>query len=148
MNALRRLILPLALAALALPALAFEFRSVVVPAAVLYDTPSQKGQKLHIVRQYTPLEVVVRIEGWVKVRDVEGGLSWIEAKALTDKRHLVVTASTAEVRKTPAPEAALVFEAEKWVALELLEPPQSGWARVRHRDGAEGYVKVIQVWGL
>ncbi len=41
MNALRRLILPLALAALAFPALAFEFRSVAVPAAVLYDTPSQ-----------------------------------------------------------------------------------------------------------
>jgi len=147
MNGLRLLILLIA-AAVSVPVLAFEFRSVAVPAAVLYDTPSLKGQKLHFVRQYTPLEVVVRIEGWVKVRDAEGGLSWIEAKALTDKRHLVVTASTAEIRKTPSPEAALVFEAEKWVALELLEPVQSGWARVRHRDGAEGYVKVTQVWGF
>ena len=148
MNALARLMVLLAVSLAAGSALALEYRAVEAPAAVLFDTPSQKGKKLYIVRRLTPLEVIVRIEGWVKVRDAEGSLGWVEATALTDKRQVVVTASTAEIRKSPAAEAALVFEAEKWVALELLEPAQSGWAKVKHRDGASGYVKSTQVWGL
>ena len=72
-------LLVLALAALAAaPASALDFRAVDVQAAILYDTPSQKGKKLYIVHQYMPLEVVVKLDGWVKVRDAEGSLAWIE----------------------------------------------------------------------
>lgn len=143
-----RLIALLGAALAAAPALAVEYRSVEAPAAILYDVPSAKGKKLYIVRQYTPLEVVVRLEGMVKVRDAEGSLAWIEAKALSDKRQVVVTASSAEVRKEARADAPLAFEADKWVALELLEAAPAGWAKVRHRDGATGYVKATQVWGL
>lgn len=142
---------PIALLAVLLApfsALALEYRAVEAPAAVLYDTPSQKGQKLYIVRRYTPLEIIVRIEGWFKVRDAEGALAWIEASALTDKRQLVVLSARAEIRKAASAESPLVFEAEKWVALEPIEPAQAGWVKVKHRDGATGYVKVTQVWGL
>lgn len=144
----RRLIVFLAAFLVAGTALALEYRAVEAPVAVLYDTPSQKGKKLYIVHRYTPLEVIVRIDGWFKVRDAEGSLAWIEAAALTDKRTVVVTSNVAVIRKSPAVEAELLFEAEKWVALELLEPAQSGWAKVQHLDGALGYVKVTQVWGL
>ena len=144
----RRLIVFLAAFLVAGTALALEYRAVEAPVAVLYDTPSQKGKKLYIVHRYTPLEVIVRIDGWFKVRDAEGSLAWIEASALTDKRTVVVTSNVAVIRKSPAVEAELLFEAEKWVALELLEPAQSGWAKVQHRDGALGYVKVTQVWGF
>ncbi|WP_232516411.1 SH3 domain-containing protein [Thauera sinica] len=27
-------------------------------------------------------------------------------------------------------------------------PPAEGWAKVRHTDGASGYVRVNEVWGL
>ena len=143
-----RLIALLGAALAAASALAVEYRSVEAPAAILYDVPSAKGKKLYIVRQYTPLEVVVRLEGMVKVRDAEGSLAWIEAKALSDKRQVVVTANGAEVRKEARADAPLAFEADKWVALELLEAAPAGWAKVRHRDGATGYVKATQVWGL
>lgn len=146
MNALRLLML-VAVFWMATPVSALEYRAVEVPAAILYDAPSAKGKKLYIVHRHTPLEVIVRLEGWVKVRDAEGSLAWIETKALTDKRQVVVTAGKAEIRKTPSAESPLVFEAEKWVALELLEPVQAGWVKVRHRDGAMGYVKAPQVWG-
>lgn len=129
-------------------ALALEFRSVEPAVAILYDTPSQKGKKLYIVHRFMPLEVIVRTEGWIKVRDAEGSLAWIESSALVDKRYVVVTAATAEIRKSPSAEAPLVMEAEKWVAFELLEPVQSGWAKVKHRDGSTGFVKATQVWGL
>ena len=141
-------LLPWLLAAAALPATAIDYRSVEAPVAVLYDSPSQKGAKLYLLRQHTPLEVVVKLEGWIKVRDVEGTLAWVDSKLLSERRMVVVTADRAEVRKDPNANAAIVFAAEKWVALELLEPAQAGWARVRHADGSQGYIKAPQVWGL
>lgn len=144
-----RSLLPALVATLAsLPAWALEYRAVEAPAAVFYDTPSAKGKKLYIVRRFTPLEVVVKVDGWTKVRDAEGTLAWIETKALTDKRQVVVMAARAEIRKEAADNAAPVFAADKWVALELLEAAPAGWAKVRHRDGASGYVKATQIWGL
>lgn len=141
-------LLPLLLAAsLALPAFAVEFRTVEVP-AVLYDAPSQKGSKLFVIKRNTPVEVVIGLEGWVKVRDPDGGLAWIEKKQLSDRRSLIVTAARAVVRKNPDDAAALVFEAEKGVALDYLEAAPGGWLKVHHRDGQSGFVRANQVWGF
>lgn len=130
-----------------LPANAIEYRTV-DSATVLYDAPSQKGSKLFVIRRDTPVEVVVGLEGWSKVRDAEGTLAWIEKKFLSDKRSVIVTAERAEVRQKAEEGAALVFEAEKSVALEYLETAPGGWIKVRHRDGQAGYVRVNQIWGL
>lgn len=128
-------------------AAAVEFRSVDV-ATVLYDAPSQKGKPLFVIKRHTPVEVVVSLEGWSKVRDAEGGLAWIERKALSERRTLLVTSDRAQVRRDADEGAALVFEAEKSVALEFVEPGPPGWARVRHRDGQSGFIRSVQVWGL
>lgn len=142
-------LLPLLLlsAGFPLPALAGEYRSVST-ATVLYDAPSQKGSKLFVVKRETPLEVVVNLEGWSKVRDAEGGLAWIEKSHLNEKRTVIVTAGRAEVRAKGEEGAPLVFEAEKNVALDYLETAPGGWIKVRHRDGASGYVRANQIWGL
>lgn len=129
------------------PAQALEFRSVDT-AAVLYDAPSQKGSRLFVIRRGTPVEVVVSLEGWAKVRDADGGLAWIEKKNLGERRTLIVTAARASVRQGAEESAPLVFEAEKGVALEFVEPAAAGWARVRHADGQSGFVRANQVWGL
>lgn len=142
-----RLLALLLAAGLALPALAVEFRTVEVP-AVLYDAPSQKGGKLFIIKRNTPVEAVVSLEGWIKVRDSEGGLAWIEKKNLSDRRSLIVTADRAGVRQSPGDAAALVFEAEKSVSLDYVETLPGGWVKVRHRDGQSGFVRASQVWGL
>lgn len=131
------------------PALAgLEYRSVSVPAAILYDSPSQAGKKLYLIRAQTPVEVVVKLDKWTKVRDAEGSLAWIEAKNLVDKRTVIVTAASAEIRQGDKPTAPLVLEVAKWVALEYIEPASAGWVKVRHRDGAVGYVRATQIWGL
>lgn len=142
-------LLPVLFAAVgfSLPASAIEYRTVDA-ATVLYDAPSQRGSKLFVIRRDTPVEVVVGIEGWSKVRDAEGGLAWIEKKYLSDKRSVIVTAERAEVRQKPEEAAALVFEAEKNVALEYLESVSGGWIKVRHRDGPSGFVRANQIWGL
>src|SRR5512145_503128 len=144
----RRTLLALSLISAAGAALAIDYRSVDVPAAILYDAPSQKGKKLYLIKAQTPVEVVVRLEGWCKVRDAEGTLAWIEARNLGERRMLVVTAAKAEIRQSDKIEAPLVVEIDKGVGLEFIEPASPGWAKVRHRDGATGYVRSTQVWGL
>jgi SH3-like domain-containing protein len=129
-------------------ALAIDYRSVEVPAAILYDSPSQKGKKLYLIRAQTPVEAVVRLEGWVKVRDAEGTLAWIEARNLGERRTLVVTAPRAEIRESDKAEAPVVATLDKWVVVDFIEAASPGWAKVRHRDGATGFVRSTQVWGL
>lgn len=139
------------LLAAAVPALALDYRSVEPVegnVAIMYDAPSKQGKKLFLIRRYTPVEIVVGLDGWAKVRDVEGSLAWIERKALSDKRTVVVTVTSATVRSKAEDSAPSVLEADKGVALELLEPAAAGWAKVRHRDGGSGYLRANQVWGL
>ena len=137
------------LAALLSPqaALALDYRSVTEAVAV-YDAPSVKAKALFVILAGTPVELVVSLEGWSKVRDNKGDLTWIEKKNLADKRNVIVRTERAQVRVAAEDKAALVFEAERDVVLELLEAQPAGWARVRHRDGQDGFLKATQVWGL
>ena len=144
----RQAIAAFALIGAAGTALALDFRSVEAPVAILYDSPSQKGKKLYLIRSQTPVEVFMRLEGWAKVRDAEGTLAWIESKQLSERRTLMVTAPRAEIRQSDKPDAPVVGELEKWVVVDFLEPAAPGWAKVRHRDGTTGYVRSTQVWGL
>ena len=145
---MKRLLPLLVIAAgFATSASAIEYRTVDT-ATVLYDAPSQKGSKLFVVKRDTPVEVVVSLEGWSKVRDAEGGLSWIEKKFLNDRRSVIVTTDRAEIRQKTDEASPLVFEAEKSVSLEYLESAPGGWIKVRHRDGQAGFVRANQVWGL
>lgn len=114
----------------------------------MYDAPSAKAKPLFVALPGTPVELVVSLEGWTKVRDSQGDLAWIEKTHLTDKRNVIVRAERAQVRSAAEDAAALVFEVELDVVLEFLEPAAAGWVKVRHRDGQSGYLKVSQVWGL
>ena len=137
-----------ALAALAaMPAPAAEFRSVQDNAAVLYDAPSRAAKPLFVVSRNYPVEIIVNLEAWAKVRDHAGDLAWIEKKLLGDRRMVLVTVPLAEARVRPEEGAPLAFSAAQNVSLELLEHAPGGWLRVRHADGANGYLRASQVWG-
>jgi SH3-like domain-containing protein len=132
---------------LALPAAAGEFRVVGEGAAVLYDAPSRQATPLFVVTRYYPLEIVVEVEGWAKVRDHTGTISWVEKRLLTDKRMVVVTAASAEAHERPEDAAPVAFVAAQNVALELVEPAPAGWLHVRHADGADGFLRATACWG-
>ncbi|MCC7546785.1 MAG: SH3 domain-containing protein [Burkholderiales bacterium] len=141
------LLAALALGAAAPGARALEYRSVSVDAAVLFDGPSIKARPVAILSRHYPVEVVVALDGWLKVRDATGELAWIEARQLSARRTLSVRVPRAQVRAAPEESAALVFEAQQDVVLELLEV-SGNFVRVRHARGMTGYVHVTQVWGL
>lgn len=123
-----------------------EFRSVADHAAILYDGPTTKSSRLYVVSRGYPLEVVVAIEGWVKVRDATGAFAWIPAKQLTDSRTVMVKVPMADIRTKPEDSAPLAFQAQQNVLLEFVGMSGS-WVQVRHRDGGTGYLKAQQVWG-
>ena len=141
----------LALAVLAMAALpvgAAEFRSVAENAVVLYDAPSAKAKKRFILGRGYPVEVVVVVEGWTKIRDAGGELAWIETRSLSERRSVMVKTTLADVRTAAEDKAPLAFQAEQNVLLDLNELTGTGWARVTHRDGQTGYIKVSVVWGV
>lgn len=127
---------------------ASEFRSVADSAAVMYDAPSRASTPLFVASRLYPVEVVVSVESWVKVRDHTGSLSWIERKSLSARRMVIVIAPSVDVKSRAEDEAPAVFTASQNVALELVEIAPGGWARVRHADGSSGFVRARQVWGL
>ena len=124
-----------------------EFRSIGEP-AVMYDAPSVRASKLYVAGRNLPVEVISTDGAWVKVRDPFGGLSWVERKALAERRTVLVTAAVGDVRARAEDAAPLAFQAQAGVVLEVIDVGPSGWARVRHADGASGYVRITQVWGI
>ena len=142
----RALIIATIAALLPAAASAAEFRSAAEPAVVLYDAPSTRSSKLFIVSRGYPLEVVVQVEGWVKVRDAAGTLAWAESKSLDNTRNVLLKTATT-VRQKPAADAPAAFEAQRDLLLELVEGASAGWLHVRHRDGTSGYVRATDVWG-
>ncbi|HEV8519499.1 MAG TPA: SH3 domain-containing protein [Burkholderiales bacterium] len=130
------------------PAGAAEFRSIADNAAVLYDAPSAKAKKLYVIGRSYPVEVVVVVEGWTKIRDAGGELTWIESKNLSAQRTVMIKVARADIRQAAADTAPIAFQAEQNVLLDLIELTGSGWARVAHRDGQSGYIKLNQLWGV
>lgn len=124
-----------------------EFRTIADNAAVTYDAPSLKARKLSILSRGYPLEIVVSLEGWAKVRDANGELAWIDNKALGDKRSVLVRVPVIDARQAADDKAPVVFRAEQNVVLDFVEYSAPGWAKVSHRDGQSGYVRINQIWG-
>lgn len=132
-----------------------EYRATAEPATLLYDAPSAKARPLFVYGRDVPVETLVTVEGWTKVRDSSGTIGWIATRSLAEKRMLLVRAPVAEIRAHPDDSAPVMFRAEQNVLLELAEGASSpattvapGWVKVRHRDGQSGFVRIAQVFGL
>lgn len=144
-----KVLIILSLVLMPVAASALEFKSVSVPKAILYDAPSSSAKKVLLLSQYYPVEIIVNLGDWLKVRDAEGSINWVETKQLSDKRTVMITINQAEIRQTADASASLVATLEKGVLLEVVDTkPNNGWLKVRHRDGATGFILVSSTWGF
>jgi len=124
------------------------FGSIGDKPAILYDGLSTKANKIFILSSSHPVEVLVKLDKWTKVRTGGNVIGWMENSFLGDKRFVQVGGSTAEIRTAPNGSASIVFEAQRSVVLEASGPASvDGWLPVRHRDGQAGFVRLTQVWG-
>ena len=144
----KRLVTSILLALLPSWAVALEFRSVGVPKAILYDAPSSSAKKIYLLSQFYPVEVIVNLGDWLKVRDYQGSISWVEAKQLSAK-NMVMMINNSEMRQSADTASTIVATLEKGVLLEAL-PGQAvnGWLKFKHRDGAAGFVPISVTWGF
>lgn len=146
-----RLMLSLLLSVAAFGAAHAEFRQTVDVATVAFEGPSAKAARQYLYPRGTPLEVVVQIEGWVKVRDVQGELVWLERKSLGTRTNVVVKTPVADVYAAPDVASPIVFRAENGVTLQLVTPQPAdagAWTQVRHRDGQVGFMRMDTLFGL
>jgi SH3-like domain-containing protein len=127
---------------------AVEMRATSEAATILFDSPSLKGQKQFVLARDIPLEVLVQIQGWVKVRDAAGTIAWVEQRNLGERRHLQIKNVYADILSAPDNQASVVFRAEQNVLLQLEGLSHPGWVKVRHRDGQSGFVRIEAVFGL
>ncbi len=60
--------------------------SVNADQAFLHEAPSGSTKKSFIVTRGYPLEVIVSLKEWKKVKDHEGLINWIKTSDLSSKR--------------------------------------------------------------
>ncbi len=124
------------------------FGSIGEKPAILYDGLSTKANKIFILSSFHPVEILVKLDKWTKVRAAGNVIGWMENSFFGDKRFMQVIGSSAEIRAAPNGSASVVFEAQRSVVLESTGPASAdGWMAVRHRDGQTGFVRLTQVWG-
>ena len=105
---------------------AVEYVSVSDSSAILYDAPSTHAKKMFVVNRYMPLEQVVTLESWVKVRDRSGRSYWVEKSALSSKRYVFALLPMVDVRAAPHRGAARLFQVRQQVALEYINSAGNG----------------------
>ena len=134
---------------------AADFRATSEAATVLYDAPSARAKPMFVYGRDVPVETLVSVEGWTKIRDASGTIGWMQAKSLSDKRMVIVRTPFADVRAAGDDSAPVVFRVERDVLLEVAETAESpsatampGWLKVRHRDGQSGFIRLAQVFGF
>lgn len=133
--------------AVATPAAAKSFVHIGDKAAILYEALGAKSAKLFVLGRHYPLEVLVRLDKWTKVRDADGVVGWVDNTVLGARRFVQVVTSVAEVRAIASSTSPVVFSAERGVLLDVIGAAEGPWLSVAHRDGQAGFVLAAQVFG-
>ncbi|QLG87457.1 SH3 domain-containing protein [Chitinibacter bivalviorum] len=125
---------------------AIEYRSTAKHGVILYDAPVETSDKRFILSTNIPLEFLAEQGNWIRVRDRDGTLAWALKSDISTTRYVQVN-RLAEVRKDANTSSTLLFKVDRNVVLELLQDTRTGWLKIKHRDGAVGYIRIEDVWG-
>ena len=96
-------------------------------------------------RQDMPVLIIKETRDWRQVRDADGDEVWVQARMLTESRHVVLL-TKAVMRKKPNELSRGMASIQKGVVARL-DRCEQGWCRV-HADGFKGWVKASRLWGI
>ena len=127
-----------------------DFISVKEKQALLFEGPSKTTEKLFIVTEGYPLEVLVSLKDWKKVKDHNGKISWVESKNTHNERNVLIIKDDAVIFNQANEKSHKLANVEKFVVLKLNSPILVGnWAEVKTQiEGLIGFVNAREVWGL
>lgn len=102
------------------------------------------------IAQSYPLRVLDRVaadgSNWLMVLDYEGDRGWISGKLVTRSSQVITRLEKCNVRTGPGTENPIAFTTERGVLLKVISE-RSGWLKVRHADGDEGWISAKIVFG-
>lgn len=132
------------------PVFSAEFIAVKTKKSILYEGPSESTSKEFIVTQSYPLQVLVKLKDWIKVRDHEGKISWIKAKDITRDRTVLTLKNNVILFYKPSYSSVKLADISVNVALRLVSPLNTdGWIEVKTlSQNIEGFIRVQDVWGF
>lgn len=99
-----------------------------------------------------PLRVLSKKGDWIRVEDFEKDTGWVYKPLLTTKGHMIVKVNKNKnkkinIRSGPGTKYKIVGKAYYGVVFETLEQ-NSGWAKVKHETGLEGWIERSLIWGF
>ena len=127
-----------------------DFVSVQTKQAILFEGPSNTTKKMFIVTEGYPLEVLVSLKDWKKVKDHSGKISWIEAKNIQEERTVLILKDNQVIFNQANGKSHKLANVDKYVVLKLNSAILIGdWAEVKTQiEGLIGFVNTKEVWGL
>ena len=135
-----------------------------IPSGVMGEMLSVHGDNINIRsgpgKQYRvrweygdgfPLKILKKKGKWVQVKDFEGDSGWVYKKLLVDKPRMIVKANRNQnkninIRNGPGTKTKIIGKAYYGVVFTTVEQ-RSGWVKVRHESGLEGWIKRNLLWG-
>lgn len=127
-----------------------DYMSVNSDQAFLHEAPSGSTKKLFIVTNGYPLEVIVSLKEWKKVKDHEGFINWIKTSDLSSKRTVLNLKNNNLIYLEPSSESPMLAKVNENVTLELLDEKKiDDWVKVYSKVGdVEGFIKATDLWGI
>ena len=136
----------LSLLVFAQTALAKEMVSVDRQEASMRSGAGNKSSALWALSKGYPLEVTQRKGNWLKVRDFENDTGWVYRLSVGKKPHVIVKASSANVRSAPSIKSRILGKVEHGEVLRTVEH-RNNWVKVQRDSGVKGWISRGLVWG-
>ena len=124
---------------------AAEYVSVKKDAVNIRTGPSTKDKVIWQVFEGYPLQVKKRQGKWANTVDYEGDEGWIYETLITNKKTVIVSVETANMRSGPSTEDAVVATVKKGVVFVPLEM-NGDWMKVRYKNELTGWMYNSLVW--
>ena len=127
-----------------------DFMSVNADQAFLHEAPSDSTKKSFIITKGYPLEVIVSLKEWKKVKDHEGLINWIKTSDLSSKRTVLNLKDNNLIYLEPSSASPMLAKVNENVTLELLDEKKiDDWVKVYSKVGdIEGFIKATDLWGI
>jgi SH3 domain protein len=128
---------------------AAEFMSVSSKQATLHEAPSDSTRKIFIATEGYPVDVLVSLKEWKKIKDHEGKISWIKAENLSKNRTVLANSDETFFYQQPDISSPILAKVSKNVVLDLIDnSAPEGWIKVYSKAAnLEGYVESKSFWG-
>ena len=139
----------LALGALTVPAtaLAQSFVSIKNNVVSIRAKPQAKAEVQWELSRGYPLQVSGRQGAWIKVRDYESTLGWVQKSQTSNQGHHVVKARVANLRSQANDKSSIVGKLSQHEVVKTLGK-RNNWVQVQTSGGKQGWVSAPLVWGF